>query len=171
LKKVTISLLLASVAGLITSLILLLVTSISFFTLIDALSVFAVSTCIFFSLYSIQKTNSGLAFTTFYGGIVLILIVLYGILIPQKLNSLWPYELAGLLFLITVAILQLLRQKKDLFSSIARYSFWVTSVVFIFVLLTGQSNPIFYNIISTTLIIGTITLLISSSKNRETTEN
>ena len=171
MKKVTITLLLASVAGLIISLILLLATSISVFTIIDSLSVFAVSSCIFFSLYSIQKTNSELAFTTFYGGIVLILIVLYSILIPQKLNSLWPYELAGLTFLITLAILHLLRQKSDIFSKIARYSFCATAVVFIFVLLTGQSNPIFYNIISTTLTIGTITLLISSFKNLETAEN
>ena len=170
MKKVTITLLLASVSGLIISLILLLATSISVFTIIDSLSVFTVSSCIFFSLYSIQKTNSELAFTTFYGGIVLILIVLYGILIPQKLNSLWPFELAGLTFLITVAILHLLRQKSDIFSKIARYSFWVTAVVFIFVLLTSQSNPILYKIVSTTLTIGTITLLISSFKNTETTE-
>jgi hypothetical protein len=169
LKKVTQILLAVSTLGLLTSIVLFAMGGSFFFTLdLLAFSSFCVS--VFFPLIVIQKQNPKLSSLTFYGGLILILLFTYLIINPEKFSSFWPFELSGLLLLITLGIVQLLKGRFDLISKISRSSFWIAAISFIFLLITNQSSPLYFTIISSLLFIGTISLIISILKKNEVAE-
>ena len=169
LKKVTLVLLSVSILGLLTSIVLFAIGG-SFFVTLDLLALSSYSVSVLFSLRVIQKQNTKLSSLTFYGGLILILLFVYLIFNPEKFASFWPFELSGLLLLITLGILQLLKGKSDTLSKISRYSFWISVISFIFLLITNQTSPVYFSIISSFLFIGSISLIISSLKSNEVTE-
>ena len=166
LKKVTLVLLAVSILGLLTSIVLFAIGG-SFFVTLDLLALSSYSVSVLFSLRVIQKQNPKLSSLTFYGGLILILLFVYLIFNPEKFASFWPFELSGLLLLITLGILQLLKGKSDTLSKISRYSFWISVISFIFLLITNQTSPVYFSIISSFLFIGSISLIISSLKRNE----
>ena len=169
LKKVTLLFLAVSILGLLTSVVLFAIGG-SFFVTLDLLALSSYSVSVFFSLSVIQKQNPNLSSLTFYGGLILILLFVYLIFNPEKFASFWPFELSGLLLIITLGIVQILKGKSDTISKISRYSFWITAISFIFLLITNQTSPMYFSIISTFLFIGSISLIISSLKSNEVTE-
>ena len=169
LKKVTLVLLAVSILGLLTSIVLFAIGS-SFFVTLDLLALSSYSVSVLFSLRVIQKQNPKLSSLTFYGGLILILLFVYLIFNPEKFASFWPFELSGLLLIITLGIVQILKGKSDTISKISRYSFWITAISFIFLLISNQTSQMYFSIISTFLFIGSISLIISSLKSNEVTE-
>ena len=117
-----------------------------------------------------KKQNTKLTSLTFYGGLILISLFVYLIFNPEKIASFWPFELSGLLLIITLGIVQILKGKSDTISKISRYSFWITAISFIFLLISNQTSPMYFSIISTFLFIGSISLIISSIKSNEIAE-
>ncbi len=170
LKKVTLVLLAVSIIGLLTSIVLFAIGS-SFFVTLDLLALSSYSVSVLFSLSVIQKQNTKLSSLTFYGGLIMISLFVYLIFNPEKFTSFWPFELSGLLLIITIGILQLLKGKSDTISKISRYSFWITAISFIFLLITDQTSPMYFSIISSFLFIGTFSLIISTLKKNEVANN
>ena len=166
LKKVTLVLLAVSILGLLTSIVLFAIGG-SFFVTLDLLALSSYSVSVLFSLRVIQKQNPKLSSLTFYGGLILILLFVYLIFNPEKFASVWPFELSGLLLIITLGIVQILKGKSDTISKISRYSFWITAISFIFLLISNQTSQMYFSIISTFLFIGSISLIISSLKSNE----
>ena len=166
MKKVTLVLLAVSILGLLTSIVLFAIGG-SFFVTLDLLALSSYSVSVLFSLSVIQKQNPKLSSLTFYGGLILILLFVYLIFNPEKFASFWPFELSGLLLIITLGIVQILKGKSDTISKISRYSFWITAISFIFLLISNQTSQMYFSIISTFLFIGSISLIISSLKSNE----
>lgn len=153
-----------SIVGIISSL-LFYISGVSFFLSLDVFICSLISLFIFFSILIIQKNSPKYTVKALYTGLIVDLLLIYGITHSQSLSSIWPIAFSGLIFLIVAAIEQLLKDKKDVTSKISKVSFWITGSILIFTVLTSQSNPLFYSIISSSLFIGSITLIIASLKN------
>ena len=162
LKKVTLVLLAVSILGLLTSIVLFAIGG-SFFVTLDLLALSSYSVSVLFSLSVIQKQNK----KSKNIGTNLDLLFVYLIFNPEKFASFWPFELSGLLLIITLGIVQILKGKSDTISKISCYSFWITAISFIFLLISNQTSPMYFSIISTFLFIGSISLIISSLKSNE----
>ena len=119
-----------------------------------------ISTMLFFTL-NLVKNESYFLFP-FSAGIVLISLFIYAFFVnPDLLKNLWEYLFTGLILISNLGIHQLLKQRKSLFNSITQYSFWVSGLLMIYMLITKENTPIFYTMEFVVLTIASISLMVS----------
>lgn len=159
MKKLTFILLLISCLGIITSLILLIL-DIYTFTSAYLLLCSLVSSIVLFTLNLVKNENYFLF--PFSAGIVLIFLFIYSFFInPGLLKDLWEYLFTGLILISNLGIYQLLKNRKNLLGYITQYSFWISGLLMIYILISKENTPLFYTIECTILAIASICLTIS----------
>lgn len=159
MKKLTLILLLTSCFGIIVSLVLLLLDYNTFNSVYLFICSF-VSSIVFFTLNLVKKENYFLF--PFSAGIVLIFLFIYAFFInPELLKHLWEYLFTGLILISNLGIHQILKNRKNLLGNITRYTFWSSGLVMIYILITKENRPAFYNFECILLSIASISLIVS----------
>jgi len=121
-----------------------------------------ISTCISFSLKLICTDESSVSKILFYLGLLFNITFQLIVLFPNRLKIYTPFLLSSLYIFIVLAINSHLQNRTDKISFITRITFWLTCPLLISILFLKLSEPIYFTILSSLVIFGTSSYLISS---------
>lgn len=140
--------------------LILLMIDVYVFTSIYLLLCSLVSSIVLFTLNLVKNENYFLF--PFSAGIVLIFLFIYSFFInPELLKDLWEYLFTGLILISNLGIQQLLKNRKNILGNITKYSFWISGLLMIYILITKENTPVFYTIEYIILAIASVCLTVS----------
>ena len=161
MKKIILSLVLVSIIGLLTSVVLFLFDG-SFYNLWNLFICSIISTSITLSLKLICTDQSSISKLAFYSGLSLNGVFIISVFNSGMLKTYFPFLLSGIFLFILLAINSHLINRTDKISLITRIIFWIACPLLMSILIFKLTEPIYFTILSILMILGSTSYIISS---------